>query len=144
MDARRQIVEIALKQKISLIAVILGALYLLSDILLDLFFEFLDVAFEAVEFIFDGLIEHLFDTSRHTAQTITFYLLLLIGAYLLYKLGRSLPRRYDALKTELAVIRNQFTETARDNWHRAPISSRVKWGSAITIGMSMLMWGLLT
>jgi hypothetical protein len=77
--------SISLKQKIGFGYVVLGVLYMLSDILFDLLYEFLD----------------------------------------------------------LAVIRHQFTETALDKWHMTSVLSQVKWGSAITIGMSMLMWGLL-
>ncbi|MGJ0484168.1 MAG: hypothetical protein ACR65R_06485 [Methylomicrobium sp.] len=134
--------DISLKQKIGFGSAIIAALYLLADVVLDLLFEFLDLAFEAVEYVFDVIIEHLFDTSRHTAQTITFYLLSLIAAYVLYRLSRRLPGWYERLKSEWDETRDQFNETW-DYWHTASVISRVKWGSAITLGLSMLMWGLL-
>jgi hypothetical protein len=133
----------SVKQKIGFGAVVIGFIYMLSDTLLDLFLELLHLAFEAVEFTLDVIIEHLFDTERHVTQTITFYILLLFAAYFLYKLGRNLPSWYDAIKTDLAVIRHQFTETALDYWLAEPVLRRVIWGSALTIGMSMLMWWLL-
>jgi hypothetical protein len=134
--------DISLKQKIGFGSAIIAAVYLLADVVLDLLFEFLDLAFEAVESFFDVIIEHLFDTSRHTAQTITFYLLSLIAAYVLYRLSRRLPGWYERLKSEWDETRDQFNENW-DNWHTAPVISRVTWGSAITLGLSMLVWGLL-
>jgi hypothetical protein len=133
----------SVKQKIGFGAVVIGFIYMLSDTLLDLFLELLHLSFESLEFILDVVIEHLFDTGRHATQTITFYILLLFAAYLLYKIGRSLPRWYGALKTDLAAVRCQFTETALDYWLAAPALSRVKWWSALTIGMGMLIWSLL-
>jgi hypothetical protein len=133
----------SVKQKIGFGAVLIGFIYMLSDTLLDLLLELLHLAFEALEFILDVVIEHLFDTGRHATQTITFYILLLLAAFLLYKIGRSLPGWYGALKTDLAAIRCQFTETALDYWLAAPALSRVKWWSALTIGMGMLIWSLL-
>lgn len=133
---------ISLQQKIGFGSAVIAALYLLADIALDLLFEFLDLAFEAVEYVFDVIIEHLFDTSRHTAQTITFYLLSLIAACVLYRLSRRLPGWYERLKSEWDETRGQFNETW-DYWHTSSVISRVKWGSAITLGLSMLMWGLL-
>jgi hypothetical protein len=133
----------SVKQNIGFGAVVIGFIYMLSDTLLDLFLEFLHLSFEAVEFTLDVIIEHLFDTGRHATQTITFYILLLFAAYLLYKIGRNLPRWYEAIKTDLAAIRHQFTETALDYWLAAPVLSRVKWWSALTLGISMLMWWLL-
>lgn len=133
----------SVKQKIGFGAVVIGFIYMLSDTLLDLFLELLHLSFESLEFILDVVIEHLFDTGRHATQTITFYILLLFAAYLLYKIGRSLPRWYGALKTDLVAVRCQFTETALDYWLAAPALSRVKWWSALTIGMGMLIWSLL-
>jgi hypothetical protein len=135
-------VHSSVKQKIGFGAVIIGFIYILSDTLLELFIELLHLSFEGAEFILDEIIEHLFHTGRHTTQTITFYILLLFAAYLLYKIGRNLPRGYSALKTDLTTIRHQFTETARDYWFAAPVLSRVKWG-ALTLGIGMLMGWLL-
>jgi len=133
----------SVKQKVGFAAVMIGTFYLLSDMLLDLFFEFLHLCFEALEFTLDVIIEHLFDTGRHATQTVTFYVILLFAAYFLYKLSRKLPVWYGAIKTELSGVRHQFTTAAVDYWHTAPASSLVKWWSVLMIGVSILVWGLL-
>jgi hypothetical protein len=133
----------SVKQKIGFGAVVIGFLYMLSDTVLDLFLEFLHLSFEAVEFTLDVIIEHLFHTGRHLTQTITFYVLVLLAAYLLYKLGRSLWRWYDAIKIDLTAVRHQVTDTTMDYWLTASALNRVKWGSALTLGMIMLMSWLL-
>ncbi|MBL1263348.1 hypothetical protein [Candidatus Methylomicrobium oryzae] len=135
--------SISLKQKIGFGSLIVTLVYLLSDTLLDLFFELLDLAFEGIEYVFDAAIEHLFDTSRHTAQVVTFYLLFLIAAVLLYRLSRRLPGWYATFKADWVDARHQLCAETLDYWHTASVSDLVKWGSAVTIGVGILMWGLL-
>jgi len=133
----------SVKQKAGFAAVMIGAFYLLSDMLLDLFFEFLHLGFEALEFTLDVIIEHLFDTGRHATQTVTFYVILLFAAYFLFKLSRKLPEWYGKIKTELSAVRHQFSATAVNYRHTAPVNSLVKWWSVLMIGVSMLVWVLL-
>jgi predicted PurR-regulated permease PerM len=135
--------NLSLKQKLGVGALVLTALYLLSDIVLELLFEGLEVTFEAVEYVFDAIIEHLFDASRHTAQVVTFYLLFLIAAAYLYRLSRRLPSWYRALKADWIDVQHQFDAVTHDYWHAASAYDRMKWGSAITIGVIALIWGLL-
>jgi hypothetical protein len=65
---------------------------------LHLLFEMLHIAFEWLELGIEHTVEHLFHTSRHGSQIVTFYILLLLGCGLLSWLSRSLPRFYAALK----------------------------------------------
>ncbi|EIC28324.1 MULTISPECIES: hypothetical protein [Methylomicrobium] len=135
--------SISLKQKIGFGLPIVILSYMLFDTLLELFLELLDLAFEGIEYVFDAAIEHLFDTSRHTAQVVTFYLLFLIAAASLYRLSRRLPGWYEAFKAEWIDTRHQLGAVTLDYWHTSSASDRMKWGSAFTIGVGMLMWGLL-
>ncbi len=63
---------------------------------LHLLIELLHIAFEWLELGIEHTVEHLFHTSRHGSQIVTFYILLLIGCGLLFWLRRSLPRIYAA------------------------------------------------
>jgi hypothetical protein len=135
--------SLPLKQKIGFTVGGITLLYMLSDILFELLFEGLDLAFEGIEYAFDAIIEHLFDTSRHTAQIFTFYLLFLIAALLLYRLSRHLPGWYGAAKADWIHTCHQLNTTTVEYWHATSVIERVKWGSAIVIGGIMLMWGLL-
>jgi len=132
----------SVKQKVGFAAVMIGTVYLLSDMLLDLFLELLHLCFEAVEFTLDVIIEHLWDTGRHATQTITFYIILLFAAYFLYKLGSKVPACYGALKTELSGVRHHLTDTAVNYWHTAPVTHLVMGWSALMISV-ILIWGLL-
>ena len=57
--------------------------------------ELLHLLFEGLESILDHLIEGIFETDLHSTQTIVFYILLAIGIYLLYLLGRFILRLYN-------------------------------------------------
>ncbi|AEF99170.1 hypothetical protein [Methylomonas methanica] len=63
-----------------------------------LFFELLYESFEWFELGIEHLIEHLFHTEHHTSQIVTFYILLLIGGYISYKLWKAAPRLYQSFK----------------------------------------------
>ncbi|MEC4748377.1 hypothetical protein [Methylomicrobium sp. Wu6] len=135
---------VSAKQKIGFGAAMLGVFYLLSDVLLDLFFEFLHLCFEAVEFTVDVIIEHLFGTDRHATQVVTFYILLLFAAYVLYKMSRKLPAWYGTLKTELADIHHHITEAAVNYWNTAStVNLMIGWSVFMVSVSIMLMWSLL-
>lgn len=65
---------------------------------LHLIFEVLDIAFEWFELGIEHAVEHLFHTSHHGSQVITFYILLLIAGLLGYWLSRVMPRLYQGFK----------------------------------------------
>jgi hypothetical protein len=62
--------------------------------LFDHLVELAHILFESVEMVLDHVIEHLFETDLHATQTIVFYVLLSIGLYFLYRLGRVVLRVY--------------------------------------------------
>lgn len=56
--------------------------------------ELLHLLFEGLESMLDHLVEGVFETDVHSTQTIVFYILVAIGAYLLFRAGRFLLRVY--------------------------------------------------
>lgn len=79
------------------------------DVTIDLFFELLHFGFEIMHIAYEWFelgiehsVEHLFHTTRHGSQIVTFYILMLIASGLLYWLWRVTPRFYAASR-EFAV-----------------------------------------
>ena len=67
-----------------------SALHFLFERMLEL----IHLLFEGVESMLDHLVEGIFETDVHSTQTIVFYILLAIGAFLLFRAGRFLLRLY--------------------------------------------------
>ena len=91
-----------IKENFDLIIVAFALLsILLYDVMMDLFlnmlhllFEALHIAYEWLELGIEHIVEHLFHTSRHGGQIITFYILLLIACLAGYWIWRVLPRAW--------------------------------------------------
>jgi hypothetical protein len=104
-----------IKENLDLIIVALVTLSIvLYDVVVDLFLSVLHLTFEALHMLFEwselGIehaVEHLFHTTRHGSQTVTFYILLLIAGLIIYWLWRILPR-----------LCRQSIDFARQAWRR--------------------------
>jgi len=89
-----------IKDHLDLVIVGLIALSIaMYDMVIDLFLNVLHLCFELLHFLYEWFelgiehtVEHLFHTSRHGSQIVTFYILLLIAGLLLYGLWRLMPR----------------------------------------------------
>jgi hypothetical protein len=99
--SKTKILEIdMIKENLDLIIVALTALTIaMYDVAIDLLisllhmiFEFLHILYEWFELGIEHTVEHLFHTSRHGSQVVTFYILMLIAGLLLYWLWRIFPR----------------------------------------------------
>ena len=77
--------------------------------IVHLFFELLFELFEWFELGVEEIIEHLFHTEHHASQIVTFYILLLIGGFVIYGMWRVLPRLYRRfmLATKLTWVRRK-------------------------------------
>jgi len=95
-----------IKQHLDLIIVALVVLSIaMYDVVIDLalhilhfIFEIIHLAYEWFELGIEHAVEHLFHTSRHGSQIVTFYILLLIAGLLMRWLWRVLPSVYQRLK----------------------------------------------
>ena len=58
--------------------------------------------FEWIELGIEHTVEHLFHTSHHGAQIVTFYILLAIACFIGYRLWHAMPRLYDQFKYYLS------------------------------------------
>lgn len=86
--------------------------------MLHMLFELLHLAFEWVELGIEHAVEHIFHTSRHGSQIVTFYILLSVGGWLLYQLWQHAPR-----------IGRWLKNLAMQAWLRRKIECQVYWHS---------------
>lgn len=86
--------------------------------ILHLIFEIFHNMFEWVELGIEHAVEHIFHTERHGSQVVTFYILLSIGGYGIYRLCLKLPLLYRYLK-----------QLARDAWIRRKSQLQLYWRS---------------
>jgi hypothetical protein len=88
---------------------VLGELLHLTFEVLHNLFEWIELGIEeVVEYLFHFLdigdfIAYLFETDRHGSQVVTFYILVTIFGYGFYRLGKILPRFYEAFKQLLLI-----------------------------------------
>lgn len=129
-----------IKQHLDLIIVALAVLSIaMYDVAIDLVlhllhfvFEIIHIAYEWFELGIEHSVEHLFHTSRHGSQIVTFYILMLIAGLLLYGLWRVLPRLYARLE--------QFAKQA---WERGKTESEAYWLS-LTLGNKLKLLSTAT
>ena len=136
--------KLSAKRKIGIWIVLAIVLYVQFDMLISLLIEFLHTSFELFEFSLDKLVEHIFHTDLHTTQRITFYLMLLIAALILYKLGCLVPIWFFTIKNNLADICHQLIEEFLSYWRTTSAINKMKWWTVLTVCSGMLMWGLLS
>lgn len=89
---------------LAVVAVLVIAL-VLYDVTIEIFLELLHMGFEVVHNLYEWLelgiehlVEHLFHTSRHGSQIITFYILITLASLILWRLWVVLPRWYHAVR----------------------------------------------
>lgn len=115
-----------IKEHLDLVCVALVALSIaMYDVVIDLFLNILHLLFEAIHIMYEWFelgiehsVEHLFHTSRHGSQVVTFYILMLIASLLMYWLWRVLPRLYQQIV--------QFMQQA---WQRRKAECAAYWVS---------------
>jgi hypothetical protein len=136
-------IKFSTKYKIGIWMVLAIIFYAQFDVLIHLLIEFLHASFELFEYTLDQLIEHTFHTELHTTQVITFYLMLLIAALILYQLARLIPAWYFTIKRNLFDCGRQLKEEFLSYWRSASIIDKMKWCSVLA-ACSALLLGLLS
>lgn len=122
---------------------IFGALFALSiimyDMVIDVVLNILHFIFEVIHIMYEWLelgielaIEHLFHTSRHGSQVITFYILLLIASLLIYWLWRSRLPLYKLFKQFMQQALKRLKTECKNYWLSLTLSKKVRLLSATT------------
>ncbi len=96
--------------------------------LLHFLLEVLHWAYEWFELGIEHGVEHLFHTSRHGSQIITFYILLLIASVALYALWRVMPRLYQ-----------RFLAFMQQSWLRRKTELQLYWLSLTLVSKFKLL-----
>ncbi|PKM10868.1 MAG: hypothetical protein CVV13_11380 [Gammaproteobacteria bacterium HGW-Gammaproteobacteria-3] len=130
--------------KLGIAGLISGVLYALSDVLIEYLPELIHSAFEAIEWTIDVVIEHIFHTDLHTTQIITFYLMLLIAVFILYRLIHRIPYWLRAIKNTVTEARQQVQEQISDYWHEVSAADKLKCLAVLMLGLGLMLLGLLS
>lgn len=96
--------------------------------ILHVVFELLHLGFEWFELGIEHAVEHLFHTSRHGSQIVTFYILMGLVAWFGYRLWRFFPRLYKKL-----------VESVRQAWERRKTACLSYW-SSLTVGGKLKLY----
>jgi hypothetical protein len=97
-----------------------------------LIFEVLHNLFEVVELGIEHGVEHLLHTDRHGSQIITFYTLMLMIGFLLYK-----------LKFVVSLLYVSCRQFARDSWIRRKTQLTQFWQKQNLLNRSLIGLGFL-
>ncbi|AMK77889.1 MULTISPECIES: hypothetical protein [Methylomonas] len=109
------------------------------DMVIDLFLNVLHLCFELLHILYEWFelgiehsVEHLFHTSRHGSQIVTFYILLLIAGLLLYGLWRVMPRLCRRCVQFLVLTWERRKTECHYYWLSLPLVNKVKLLSTAT------------
>lgn len=127
-----------------LILTVIVIVILMFDTVFELLLELTHVSFELIEHWLDMLIELIFHTDLHDTQVIVFYLMLSIAGfalYKLYKLLRTMPRRYREFKENLVTGWSQLKKEISAYWQDLPPVGKIKWLMGFMTSITcMLLW----
>jgi hypothetical protein len=94
--------------------------------LFDHLVEFGHILFESIEMVLDHVIEGIFETDLHSTQTIVFYVLLAIGIFILYLVGRLILRVYRRCKLGWSSFRAGHQLNVMEYWRELTLLEKVK------------------
>ena len=124
------------KQYLDLIIVALLVALVFYELTLELLTELMHFllelgidSFEWVELGIEHAVEHLFHTSHHGAQIVTFYILLALAGFFSYRLWLALPRLYD-----------NFKHALQEAWRRRKTEWELYWIS-LTLSYKVILIG---
>ncbi len=108
---------------------------------LHTFFELLHGLFELFEGALDEVIEHLFDTDRHTTQLIVFYLMWAMALYPAYRLYVYWYRRIQELRRTVPIWWDETKQQAKTYWQHQSFGGKCKYvgGCLGMLGFSYLL-----
>ncbi len=125
-----------IKRHVELVVVVLISLSIVRyDLAIDLIFSvfhfmfgIIHIAYEWIELGIEHAVEHLFHTSRHTSQIVTFYILLVLAGFLLRWLWKQLPTIYRQVRLFLQLA-----------WERRKLEWEAYWLSLSLINKLKLL-----
>lgn len=109
---------------ISLFGVAVSILVGFHDVIFDSLWESLHLIFEVVEMTLDRLVEHLFETDLRETQLIVFYILLVIGAVLIYLVWKALVHIFSGVGRNLNQEWVELRVAITDDWRNMSITNR--------------------
>lgn len=122
---------------------------LFPDVFIDLFIEFvhflfdslselLHIVFELIESTLDKIVEHLFHTDLETTQVIVFYLMLISGIYIGYRLLRLLPPFCKQCTQNLLNTCSLYKIRITAYWHSLTVAEKFKLVGIFVLGLYLI------
>ena len=105
---------------------IAATLLFAPDVLLDLTSSVIVGLFESLEYFLDKIVEHLFNTSRHTTQIIVFYLMWMLLIFLIYKSVRAAKQQLDLIKNRLPLWWRFHVNEIKTRWYIQPLQKKIR------------------
>jgi hypothetical protein len=109
-------------------------LHSLTDVLIEIFHHFFELllelghlVFETIEMMLDHLVEHFFHTSLQATQTIVFYIMLVPGLYIGYRLLRGLISWCRRCVSGLTQAYTDYKSRTVSYWHSVDTLAKLKW-----------------
>ncbi|MGR9116242.1 MAG: hypothetical protein ACU85E_10785 [Gammaproteobacteria bacterium] len=94
--------------------------------------------FELLEGALDEIIEHLFDTDRHTTQIIVFYLMWVMFLFGSYRLFLHLKNLYASARSEFPDWFQQKRIQVTSNWQELSLAKKLKMISGCSLGAACI------
>ncbi len=110
---------------LSLFGITISILVGFYDLIFGSLWEFLHLIFEVIEMTLDRIIEHLFETDLRQTQLIVFYILLAIGAILIYLVWKVLVQLFMGVGRNLGNDWSDLREAIAGDWQGMSMINRV-------------------
>jgi len=113
--------------------IVIDSIIGLLDLIFESVSELLYIIYEVISLNLDNTIEHLLHTTLHTAQVISFYLSLTVGALAGYFMLRPLPGKFIKMTRDLQGFFYRKKSSFSYYWHEKSFFYKFNIISAITI-----------
>jgi hypothetical protein len=118
---------------LSLIGVAMSILVGFYDVIFGYLMEFIHLLFEVVEISLDRLIEHFFETELHETQMIVFYILLVLGGFLIFFIYKALVLFWRSVRHGVQEDWFLFKTAITTDWQAMSTTNRIIWIGAFIL-----------
>jgi hypothetical protein len=110
---------------LSLFGILVSILVGFYDVIFGTLFEFVHTFLEIIEMGLDYLIEHLFHTRQRQTEIIVFYIMLSIGAVLIYLIWKTLVQMCNGTCQYLREEWTEFKDAVTQDWQAMSLANRI-------------------
>ncbi|MBK8817362.1 MAG: hypothetical protein IPN42_18600 [Methylococcaceae bacterium] len=118
---------------LSLFGVAMSILVGFYDVIFGYLMEFVHLLFEVVEISLDRVVEHFFETELHETQMIVFYILLVVGGFLIFFIYKALVLFWRSVSHGVQEDWFSFKSAITTDWQAMSTTSRIIWIGAFIL-----------